>query len=251
VVQWLSPLLRAENLSLSSLEAGLRRKSVERIKSCLPLAAECGATEIGLISGADPGAGQRRAAAECLADSLLTVCSAAAGFGISVILEPLDRGAHKNGLIGPSHEAVALMDAVALPHIGLAWDSAHAALNNEDLEQTIESARRHIRQIHLSNAVLDSTSPLFGDHHMPIGTPGFLDYERILCLFKCQRRILDTPAVRVAVETKTPPGADPFLLEQSNRQILIRLKADLEHPKTQACKKTFAEKKPSHDGVDS
>ena len=66
--------------------------------------------------------------------------------------------------------------------------------------------------MHLSNAVLDRSSPDFGDHHISIGRPGFLTLEKIAQLFsqadKCDLFGRTKPSI--AVEVRTLDGADPW-----------------------------------------
>ena len=45
--------------------------------------------------------------------------------GLTLLLEPLDRGAHKDNFIGPTPEAVAILREVhqSQPNVLLSWDS--------------------------------------------------------------------------------------------------------------------------------
>ncbi|HUV08605.1 MAG TPA: sugar phosphate isomerase/epimerase family protein, partial [Spirochaetia bacterium] len=186
---WFNPLIAAEGLNLSSLDEGLRKRSVQRLKECFEQAVETGAEFLGLCSGPDPKPGSAEIRAEATArfqESLLELCQAAQGHSRTVILEPLDRGAHKDGLIGPVSEAAPLVERVrsSFSNVTLCWDSAHTVLCGEDLLDSLELAAGTTAQIHLASAVLDRGKPGFGDHHMLPGPPGCLDVETAARIFE-------------------------------------------------------------------
>jgi len=225
LIQWMNPLLISEKLNLSDRRESERSKAVGAIKQRLEEAAECGASALGLASGPDPGPEFRPAATEQLFRSLCELCEAARSYpGMRILLEPLDRDAHKNYLIGPTGEFVTLAGRVAAEHanFGLCWDTSHVALCGDDLFQSLSASRRHVLQIHLANAVLDRGEPGFGDHHMPVGTPGFLTIEEIAGLFARAAGIglFDAGELPVAVETRSAEGADPWATVAGCQKVL-------------------------------
>ena len=213
---WLTLPLAVEQLNLSSTDESLRTKSVERVTALMEHAAECGAKRLGLTSGPDPGGDLRAPATEQLYRSFGELCPAAdRSGGMDVMLEPLDRQAHKNALLGPMPESVDFIGRIRRDHsnIGICWDAAHMALCGEDLGESLTMARDIIFQIHLSNAVLDRADPAFGDNHMQIGRPGFLTLDGISQLLRQGTRIGlfgNNGGVRVAVEVRTAEGGDPW-----------------------------------------
>jgi len=216
LTMWLSLLAGAKGFNLSSPDERLRKKSIAFFKNGIEQAVESGATHVGLASGPDPGADFRESATEQLFTSLCELCGVADAFpGLRLVLEPMDRGAHKNGLIGPTREATALLDRIrpSCSNMGVCWDSAHVALCGEDIVESLAQAREYVFQVHLSNAVLDRTQPDFGDHHMKMGPPGFLTQERIAALFQTA---LDTclfgeSGPSVAAEIRSASGIDPWV----------------------------------------
>jgi len=222
---WTSMILYEEQLNLSALDEDLRRKSVARIKQEMNFAAECEAACFAVLSGPDPGPAYRAVGTEQLFRSLCELAEALKAFsGLRLLLEPLDREAHKNALIGPTPEAVGLARRVRQIHpmFGLSWDTAHAALCGEDLFEAIRAGRSCIAQIHLANAVLDRQDPRFGDHHMPIGKPGFLDVKVIADLFRMAMEIgwFGDNRPGVSVEVRTAQGNDPWETVTQCRRIL-------------------------------
>lgn len=224
LTQWLTFVLEANELDIASTDRRIRQESVRQVKENLSLAAECGVSNIALVTGPDPGPQHRAAAIEGLSDSLSSICQEASAYRMNVLIEPLDRFAHKKRLIGPTQEAVDLIAAVqrSHPNIGLAFDTAHAALNGENLFEAMSLSRDHIRQIHFSNAVLDPAHSLYGDRHMPIGEPGFLSGATIADVLRkaIELGIPSPDGLRVAVEVRGTDRSDRFANEKTARTVL-------------------------------
>lgn len=223
VVAWLSSLGQREPLCFCALEEDRRARSVELALQSLPHIAEAGGTGVGISSGADPGPGLREEARKRLLESFYTVGRRAASLGISLLLEPLDRVANKRNLLGPTPETLAMIYALrqAGVPVAFAWDAAHAALNGEDVEQSLESALPVLGQIHLSNAVTDPQDARYGDNHMAFGSGGFLTADcatRLLARAHSER--LEGGRAYAAMEVRCPPGGDPFRLERECRAFL-------------------------------
>ena len=98
-----------------------------------------------------------------------------------LFFEPMDREAHKKGVIGPTSEFVPLAERVRkhYPQMGVCWDSSHIALNGEDLCDSLEASWHTVTQIHFANPVLDLQSPVYGDTHQPFGPPGIIGPQKI------------------------------------------------------------------------
>jgi hydroxypyruvate isomerase len=224
ITQWLTFLIDKNNLDVSSIDLKLRLESVKQIKESLYLAAECGATNVAFVTGQDPGVNRRTEAIEGLYESLCEICEAASTYNMNVLVEPLDREAHKKRIIGPTNEAVNLLTMVREKYnnIGLAFDTAHAALNGEDIFEAMEISKSQIHQIHFSNAVLDTKSDLYGDNHMPIGEPGFLNSGKISDILRKadELNIQSENGLRVAVEVRGRDKDDYHANEKTVRTIL-------------------------------
>ena len=136
-----------------------------------------------MVGGADPGPGLREQGYDSAYRSLVAICAEAANLGASVMFEPLDRFGHKKRLVG-------------------AFDAAHAALNEEDILASLDLAGAQLVNLHLSNAVLDKADPLYGDHHMMPGAPGYLTTVRAAEIIAQARRVALGKSIRVAVEAR-------------------------------------------------
>lgn len=226
LTQWATLTINKENLNLSSMDRDIRKQSLARVRELIHLSAECGANSFGVTSGADSGAMDRESAKMCLADSLHVICDEVKQYkNMDVVLEHLDRYVHKKQLLGPVDETVAWMMPIRkdCPNMYLVWDAAHAALGGENLITTINQAAPIMAQMHLSNAVLNPSDPLYGDNHMKSGTPGFLTVEVTAELLKTAIS-LDTPKERngifVAVEVRPKQGDDLWANEEVCRKFL-------------------------------
>ncbi len=224
LMQWLTLWLATSELSLSSLDESLRRCTVQQIKEHMEFAAECGAQTIGVASGPDPGPDLRCQATNAFFDSLCELAAAGQTYGLRLVFEPLDRGADKNGLIGPTDEAVALMKRVReeFCNVALCWDTGHILLNGEELQASLSALQPFITNIHFSNAVFDREHPDFGDRHLPIGPPGVLTVDKIAQVL---RSIIDSEVLAgnppcAAIEIRTTPDADPLATWQLSKQTL-------------------------------
>ncbi|WP_080872636.1 sugar phosphate isomerase/epimerase family protein [Oceanobacillus timonensis] len=208
ITEWLTFLIDRNQLDVSSLDQKLRLQTVQQLKDNIYLAAECGASNIAFITGPDPGSERRKKGMDGLFESLCSICEEAEKYNITVLVEHLDRIADKKRILGPIDETVQLLLRVKenYQNIGLAFDTAHSALNGENILEAIEEGSQLIQQIHFSNAVLDPLNELYGDNHMPIGSPGFLNNEKIFeILQKAEELDMNKEfGMRVAIEARTP-----------------------------------------------
>ena len=225
VTQWLTFLLEENNLDVASLDTVLRKETVKTIRKSLPLAAEIGAKNIAIVTGDDPGPEKWADGIEALYESLCEIAETAKVYKINLLLEPLDRFAHKKRIIGTTDETVELLTRVQKTsnNVGIAFDTAHAALNGEDIFEALEIGKGLIHQIHFSNAVLDKKSDLYGDFHMEIGEPGFLTVEKISAILQ-KAQELDIQAedgLRVAVEVRGKLNKENCMKNETNLKNIL------------------------------
>lgn len=229
VTQWITNDLNEQGLNPSTLDGTLRKKTIDEMIRLVHVAAQSGADRVAFISCADPGPVLREEAKKGLAEVLCAVCAAAEPLGITLLLEPLDRGAHKNNLIGPTEEAIDLIQSVRRDwkNAALSWDSAHAALNGENLQKAIAQAMKYNGQIHLANAVLDRSAEGFGDWHMPMGEPGFLTVNTAVGLLRAAAGELSPgQQLGVTIESRSPDRESMERCVAKNRRFLEQV---LEH----------------------
>ncbi|WP_080875999.1 sugar phosphate isomerase/epimerase family protein [Oceanobacillus timonensis] len=225
VTQWLTFLIEENKLDISSLDSNLRLKTVNKIKDSLYTSAEIGTKNIAIVTGEDPGVEHWADGIEGLYESLCEIAETAKEYEINLLIEPLDRFAHKKRIIGTTDETITLLNRVREKHdnVGIAFDTAHAALNGEDILESLEKGRSLIHQIHFSNAILDSNSNLYGDFHMEIGTPGFLTIEKISSILrKVEELRIQENGLRVAVEVRGKGGKEACYLNEKQLRTVLK-----------------------------
>ena len=118
-------------------------------------------------SGADPGPALREAAGKAFFEACCEIGAHGKKFGVELLLEPLDRLANKRNLLGPTDETLAMIQALrqAGVSISFAWDAAHAALNEENLEQSLDAALpAPVSYTHLEKGFLHPRRPARSPH---------------------------------------------------------------------------------------
>ncbi|WP_439257727.1 sugar phosphate isomerase/epimerase family protein [Lonepinella sp. BR2271] len=234
ITQWMTFELLKHNLNLASLDKEQRKKSVSRAKELVHIAGTQGTTKLSLVSGPKPESHLQNEAKKYLSESLIELSQELTQYnGLILQIEPLDCFAHKKQLIGLTNDTVDWITSFRkeCPNLYIAWDSAHVCLNQEDLTQSLITAAPLISQLHLSNAVLDPNSPKYGDFHMKIGKPGFLDHKSAISILKTARE-LNIPnrfdELSVAVEVRGNENDDLWKNELECRKFLKNIFIELE-----------------------
>lgn len=171
------------DFNLSSLDENLRQKSVEQLKPFFDNVREEGAKYVQVLSGPRPDDKKlRHAALEQLKISLIELCEITSEKpALKIIIEPLDFDVHKKGTLGSTHEAVELLKSVRklYQNITLCLDTSHMILNGENSIESLQLAVDFADEFHFCNCVTDADHPLYGDYHIPFGSPGRIDIEDI------------------------------------------------------------------------
>ncbi len=227
LASWLSILQMESPSSICSPDEHARARAMKELLPHVAHAAECGARSIGLISGRDVSPPLRPQAMRSLARSLRELTEEAERHGIGLLeIETRDRELHKRQLLGPTAESLEFLRGLRreIPRLSLVYDTAHIALLKEDPLDSLELAAEMVGHLHLSNCVADPGHPLYGDHHLPIGDPGFLD-ESFIGRFlsrALQLGILGAKAPVVSIEVGAKGGEEAWALEASSRVALRR-----------------------------
>lgn len=226
VTQWITNDLNALNLNPSTVDPQLRSKTIQKMKELVDVAAQSGADRVAIISCKDPGSALRAEAAKGLTEVMCTVADYAKASNITLMLEPLDRGAHKDNFIGPTDEAVAILKKVheSCTNVLISWDAAHVALNGEDVVESLDMAFDYVGHIHFANAILDRGNAAFGDWHMPMGTPGFLTEEVGVKLASCAfHRLGQSKTLNITIESRSANAESMLENDRNNRAFLGRI----------------------------
>lgn len=181
VTFWLTGNLNARQLRLCDLDEQQRKEAVSYVKSLIDIGYKSNACAIGICSGQTAGNKQKeyRQFLTSMEELLhyITVYPA-----LTLVLEPLDAFADKKHIIGDLAITKKLLQDLQSKDLSrqfrLAFDTAHVALNEENLSATLQQLAPCVDRIHFANAVLDHKHPLYGDQHLPFGEPGFLNLQQ-------------------------------------------------------------------------
>lgn len=170
------PRVLQNRLNLNSLDKRERALAVDTLKRSIDEAYEVGAEVLRLIAGRDPGDSDREEAKKLLVDSLFQLLEyAKEEGGLDFTLKLFDRDIDKRNLIGPTHDALDIAEAVH-PHysnFGLLVDLSHYPLLREDPRVSIPKLVKYLRSVHIGNCVYrDRRHPAYGDIQPRFGLQG-------------------------------------------------------------------------------
>src|SRR5690625_1031581 len=97
------------------------------------------------------------------------------------MIEHLDIEAHKKHYLGTSDEAALICEEIKSrgEEVYLCLDTAHMLLNGEDPTVSLRKCMPYVLEFHFSNCVTDRNHQHFGDYHLPFGSPGILDLQKV------------------------------------------------------------------------
>jgi sugar phosphate isomerase/epimerase len=206
----------ADGLCLSAPDDGTRAAAVERFSAQAALAAELGAAVIlgGVRGQLDAASASERARRRAAALEAIRACvEAAAGLGVEVVLEPLNR--YETDLVNTVEEGLVLLDEVGSPALRLLFDSFHMNIEERQLPAAIRRAGDRLGYVHLA----DSNRQAPGQGHIDFAGV-FEALEDVAYAGPLVAEILPLPddltaARRAAVFLKsavatTPTGSLPF-----------------------------------------
>jgi sugar phosphate isomerase/epimerase len=173
-----APPIRGMGINLCSLDADLRKRSVDNFKKVIDEAYFLGAKVLHCVSGNDPGPSKRAEAKRNLVDSLRQLCRYAqvnsTDYTLMVSLENSDRDVDRKALLGPTTETVEVAREVHrdFKNFGILLDQGHFPLMKEDPRESLHMCKDLLTHVHIGNCYSrDSSKPYFGDKHLPFGFP--------------------------------------------------------------------------------
>jgi sugar phosphate isomerase/epimerase len=168
------PMILGERLNLNSLDLKERNKAVAILTTYFNQAAELGARRFVILSGPDPGEGERAEAIKTLVESLQRLCQRAAEYKLAIVLETFDRRVDKKALIGPADIAASVAASLKqdFPDFGLLYDMGHMVLLDENPMEAMTLLKEHLVHVHVGNAVKVPGRTGYGDLHPRFGFPG-------------------------------------------------------------------------------
>ncbi len=154
-----------EGLCLSSPDEEIRRRTVERLKSYLPMGKRFNAIlVVGLLQGlrsdeADPVLANQR-----IIEGLREVGQAAASQGVTIVIEPVNHlQVGFNNSVAEVLDLIARIDSPALKPM---VDTVHMNIEDTSLTQPIHDCGQDLRHVHLC----ESNGGPFGSGHIDFGS---------------------------------------------------------------------------------
>ena len=140
-----------EGLSFTDPDPQVRRAAVQRIQDHLPFAAQTGAVVIiGLIRGVVKPEVDHAQAMDWLVEALQACSAAAAGFGVRLALEPINR--YETTLINTVAQGLELIERVGADNFGLLLDTFHMNIEEPSIEESIRQAGARIFHFHVADS---------------------------------------------------------------------------------------------------
>jgi len=153
-----------EGLCLTSPDASVRARAIERLKAHVDLAARFEAViVIGQMQGFKSDEPDRDTANARTVECLQEVASYAETKGVLLVLEPVNRFE-----VGHNHttaEVLELIDRVGSPALTIMLDSFHINIEESSLDGPVQLAASRLGHVH----VFENHRGLFGTGHMDLG----------------------------------------------------------------------------------
>jgi sugar phosphate isomerase/epimerase len=140
-----------EGLSLTDPDPQIRRETIERVKSHIPVAAHFQAVIImGLLRGiVKPGVSHAQAM-DWLVAGLVECCDFAQSQGVRLALEPINR--YETTLINNAFEGLELIERVGAKNFGLLLDTFHMNIEDADFGASIRACGERIFHFHVADS---------------------------------------------------------------------------------------------------
>lgn len=140
-----------EGLSFTDPHQEIRKQTIDRIKSHIPLANQFNAVIIiGLIRGIlKPGVTQAQAM-NWLIDALRQCCSEALKAGVRLALEPINR--YETTLVNNVEQGMQLISEVGMDNFGLLLDTFHMNIEEPNIEESIRTCGDRIFHFHVADS---------------------------------------------------------------------------------------------------
>lgn len=153
-----------EGLCLTAVDAGLRRRALQRLLDLTAFAARFSAVVIvGLIRGARPEAGNGSREMRLIAEGVRECADHAAALGTGVVVEAINR--YETRFLNTAEETLELLRAVGRPNVRVLLDVFHMNIEEVAIADAIRAAGPRLGYLH----VVDSNRRAPGLGHVEFG----------------------------------------------------------------------------------
>jgi D-psicose/D-tagatose/L-ribulose 3-epimerase len=151
---------------LAHPDSRIRGVAVDYVRRCLGLAAEIGASLVQMLASGEPRLAPlatRDAEWGWSVAGMQAAARDAAQAGVGIAVEPLSR--YEGYLVTSTAEALAYLEAVGSPWVGMTLDLFHANIEEPDVGASIRAAGRRLWHVQ----VADTTRRGLGHGHLDLG----------------------------------------------------------------------------------
>jgi protein FrlC len=135
--------------SLCSSNETIRQDSVAYILEAVETAAVLKAPVVSVCPGHTVHGQPKQDAWRRLEESLEVICQRAGQHGLRIALEPAD--AYETDLMNTVSEAMAMVNKLDFPNLGIVLDSGHVNLTHESFAQAIQAAGTRLFHVHVDD----------------------------------------------------------------------------------------------------
>ena len=188
-----SCMVPATRRDLAHPDPAVRADAVRYVVDCLRFAAEVGAPLAQMLPSGETRLAPLATQAEEWAWSVAGMQVAAREaeqVGVRICVEPINR--YEAYLVSNATDAMAYVEAVGSPWVGMTMDLFHANLEEADIGGSLRAAARRLWHVH----VADTNRQGLGRGHLDLGAAA--------------RALRDIGYDGAVVAEMTPPGPDPF-----------------------------------------
>jgi D-psicose/D-tagatose/L-ribulose 3-epimerase len=166
----LTSVVCSEDTDPSSEDERIRAAALDFLNACVDATADMGATVFTGVTysalGRRPERRPTSADAERAAEVLRAAARHAAGRGVTIGIEPVNR--YESFLVNTAAQALELMELVGEPNVGVHLDAYHMNIEEDDFRAPVELVAGHLVHFHLSES------------HRGIPGRGTVDWEGIM-----------------------------------------------------------------------
>ena len=144
-------LFGADGLCLVTTDADLHRRAVERTRQVIDLAAELGAMiNVGRLRGRLENLGGVANAWDIAVEQLREVVDYAAGKGVRVAIEPINR--YETDFITTVADGLWMVDSLKADNVGLMLDLFHMNIEEASIEESLRLAEDRLWHVHIADS---------------------------------------------------------------------------------------------------
>ena len=138
------------DVSLATDDAASRKKARQHVADCVKAVAEAGSKHLAgpvyTPLGDKPGRRRTQDEWDRVVDELKSLGDTLTAHDVTLCIEPLNR--FETYFLNTAADAVALMEAVNHPKVGILFDTFHANIEEKDVAAALRLCGKHVKHVH-------------------------------------------------------------------------------------------------------